>query len=100
MFTIDYEAWRTRRGFHNIPLLDQNNVLSFEEHLKVVPTEVEVVRHECEVEKNELKRRIRELETQSRDLYLDVVYYKKQLRNVEKERDQLAEDFMDLQASH
>ncbi|KAL4303321.1 hypothetical protein GQ457_10G009260 [Hibiscus cannabinus] len=100
MFTIDYEAWRTRHGFDNIPLPDQKNVLSFEEHLKVVPTEVEVVRHECEVEKNELKRRIRELETQSRDLDLDVVYYKKQLRNVEKERDQLAEDFTDLQASH
>ncbi|KAL4376261.1 hypothetical protein GQ457_02G038780 [Hibiscus cannabinus] len=100
MFTIDYEAWRTRRGFDNIPLPDQKNVISFEEHLKVVPTEVEVVRHECEVEKNELKRRIRELEAQNRDLDLDVVYYKKQLRNVEKERDQLAEDFTDLQASH
>ncbi|KAK8554935.1 hypothetical protein V6N13_016189 [Hibiscus sabdariffa] len=80
MFTIDYEAWRTRRGFDNIPLPDQKNVLSFEEHLKVVPTEVEVMRHECEVEKNELKRRIRELETQSRDLYLDVVYYKKTVK--------------------
>ncbi|KAL4291673.1 hypothetical protein GQ457_14G014390 [Hibiscus cannabinus] len=99
-FLQDYEAWRTRRGFDNIPLPDQKNVISFEEHLKVVPTEVEVVRHECEVEKNELKRRIRELETQNRDLDLDVVYYKKQLRNVEKERDQLAEDFTDLQASH
>ncbi|KAK8662682.1 hypothetical protein V6N13_024573 [Hibiscus sabdariffa] len=77
MFTIDYEAWRTRRGFDNIPLPDQKNVLSFEEHLKVVHTEVEVVRHEYEVEKNKLKRRISKLETQSCDLDLDVIYYKK-----------------------
>ncbi|KAL4340182.1 hypothetical protein GQ457_08G027000 [Hibiscus cannabinus] len=51
MFTLDYEAWRTRRGFDNIPLPNQMNVLSFEHHLKAAPTEVKIVCHECEVEK-------------------------------------------------
>ncbi|KAL4303270.1 hypothetical protein GQ457_10G008440 [Hibiscus cannabinus] len=105
MFTIDYEAWRTRRGFDNIPLPDQKNVLSFEEHLKVVPTEVEVVRHECEVEKNELKRRIfvgmrkttEEWERELREQEMEDGRYKKLFLAKEKDFRSLLQDMQRLQ---
>ncbi|KAL4272652.1 hypothetical protein GQ457_13G018660 [Hibiscus cannabinus] len=109
MFTIDYEAWRTRRGFDNIPLPDQKNVLSFEEHLKVVPTEVEVMHHECEVEKNELKRRIRKLkvdgmrkttedwECELREQEMEAGRYKKLFLEKEKDFRSLSQDMQRLQ---
>ncbi|KAE8668441.1 hypothetical protein F3Y22_tig00112319pilonHSYRG00027 [Hibiscus syriacus] len=51
MLTPNYEEWRSVRKNENIPLSDQNEDISMEDRIKVVPSDIEILRVEFEAER-------------------------------------------------
>ncbi|KAL4386698.1 hypothetical protein GQ457_09G005420 [Hibiscus cannabinus] len=96
--TVDYEIWRTKRKNCKIPSPSRGKALTLEEHFKVIPTEVEIVRQECEEEKQALNKRIAELEARNQELDHGVTYYQGQSDMFEKELNRVNVDFKDLKA--
>ncbi|KAK9045148.1 hypothetical protein V6N11_059037 [Hibiscus sabdariffa] len=67
MITPDYVAWMRTRANDSIPLPNQGQTISMEEHLRVVPSEADTLREELEA----VQAKIEKLEVQhERDLFL------------------------------
>lgn len=62
MTTPGYDRWRDQRINDNIPTSDQGNLRSIEEHLNVIPSELEIIRQDFERKSLELEKRIEQLE--------------------------------------
>ncbi|MBA0756405.1 hypothetical protein Gogos_021233 [Gossypium gossypioides] len=57
MTTLKYNEWWVRRINDNSPKPSQGNSQSLEEHLRVVPSELEIIRQDFERRNAELERR-------------------------------------------
>ncbi|MFQ6669001.1 hypothetical protein Gotur_034427 [Gossypium turneri] len=58
MTTPEYSWWWERRINDNIPVLSQEDVRPIEEHLQVVPSELEIIKQDFEKRSSELGKKI------------------------------------------
>ncbi|MBA0576689.1 hypothetical protein Golob_027886 [Gossypium lobatum] len=71
MTTLKYDEWRVRRINDNTPKPSQGNSQSIEEHLRVVPSELEIMRQDFERRNAYLEKKIEQMEEEKMNLRLD-----------------------------
>ncbi|MBA0786752.1 hypothetical protein Gotri_027089 [Gossypium trilobum] len=69
--TPEYHRWRSRRINDNIPEPSRENSQSTEEHLRVTPSELEILKQDFERRNSELEGKIEQLEEEKKNLKLD-----------------------------
>ncbi|MBA0576940.1 hypothetical protein Golob_023886, partial [Gossypium lobatum] len=72
MMTLGYNEWWARRINDNIPKPSQGNSQSIEEHLWVVPSELEIIRQDFERRNAEFETNIEQVEEEKMNLRLDM----------------------------
>ncbi|MBA0722547.1 hypothetical protein Golax_003210, partial [Gossypium laxum] len=72
MTTIEYNEWWVKRINDNIPGPSVENGQSIEEHLRVVPSELEIIKQDFERRNVELEKKIEQMEEEKVNLRLDV----------------------------
>ncbi|MBA0672434.1 hypothetical protein Goklo_029208, partial [Gossypium klotzschianum] len=70
--TSEYNQWRDQRVNDNILASNPKNARSLEEHLQVLPSEIEIIKQEFEKRSLELGKKIEQLEEEKMQLGLDV----------------------------
>ncbi|MFQ6651437.1 hypothetical protein Gotur_023767 [Gossypium turneri] len=60
--TLEYSQWRDQRINENIPASNPETARSLEEHLQVLPSEIEIIKQEFEKRSLELGKKIEQLE--------------------------------------
>ncbi|KAL1128200.1 hypothetical protein V6Z11_A13G231900 [Gossypium hirsutum] len=60
--TLEYSQWRDQRINDNIPASNSETARSLEEHLQVLPSEIEIIKQEFEKRSLELGKKIEQLE--------------------------------------
>ncbi|MBA0727913.1 hypothetical protein Golax_000861 [Gossypium laxum] len=73
MTTPKYNEWWVRRINDNTPKPSQGNSQSIEEHLRVVPSELEIIIQNFERRNTELEKKIEQKEEKKINLRLDMV---------------------------
>ncbi|MBA0784755.1 hypothetical protein Gotri_026031 [Gossypium trilobum] len=71
MTTPEYNEWWVRRINDNIPEQSHENSQSIEEHLQVVPSELEIIKQDFERRNAELEKKIERMEEENMNLRLD-----------------------------
>ncbi|MFQ6656359.1 hypothetical protein Gotur_026495 [Gossypium turneri] len=106
MTTSEYSEWWVKRINDNIPGLSSENSQSVEEHLRVVPSELEIIRQDFERRNAELEKKIEQMEEEKMNLRLDVNVQKleadklrKGKNKAEEELDSLKTDYKKLRLS-
>ncbi|KAA3489211.1 227 kDa spindle and centromere-associated protein-like protein [Gossypium australe] len=100
MTTSEYREWRTRRINDNIPERKPEGAQSKEEYLRVVPSELEIVKRDFEKMSAELERKIERLEEEKMLLKLDVDGQKAETEKLRKEKEKVEEDRDDLKKEY
>ncbi|MBA0634494.1 hypothetical protein Godav_005294, partial [Gossypium davidsonii] len=72
MTTPEYNEWWVRMINDNIPKPSQGNSQSIEEHLRVVPSELEIIRQDFERRNTELEKKIEQMEEEKMNLRSDM----------------------------
>ncbi|MFQ6653030.1 hypothetical protein Gotur_024640 [Gossypium turneri] len=72
MATPEYNEWWIKRINDNIPEPSLENSQSIEEHLRVVPTELEIIKQDFERKNAKLEKKIEQMEEEKVNLRLDV----------------------------
>ncbi|MBA0881032.1 hypothetical protein Goshw_029691 [Gossypium schwendimanii] len=72
MTTSEYGEWWVKRINDNVPGPSQKNNQSIEEHLRVIPSELEIIKQNFERRNAELEKKIEQMEEQKLNLRLDV----------------------------
>ncbi|MBA0670377.1 hypothetical protein Goklo_024589 [Gossypium klotzschianum] len=70
--TPDYSQWRDQRVNDNIPVSNPDTSWSLEEHLQVLPSEIEIIQQDFEKRSLDLGKKIEQLEEEKMQLGLDV----------------------------
>ncbi|MBA0673057.1 hypothetical protein Goklo_024532 [Gossypium klotzschianum] len=106
MTTPTYNEWWVRRINDNIPEPSHKNSQSIEEHLQVIPSELEIIKHDFEKRNAELVRKIEQMEEEKINLRLDADVQKLEAERLRKGRvkaeenlDSLKEDYKKLRLS-
>ncbi|XP_039051704.1 uncharacterized protein LOC120193215 [Hibiscus syriacus] len=95
-----YEEWRSNRVNDNIPLSNQENIQSMEEHLRVIPSPLEQARLDFEAERKKWRVTLQKLEDEVYQKGLETDIQKSRADQIEKVEKQLRLDFNDLHLSH
>ncbi|MBA0881235.1 hypothetical protein Goshw_026319, partial [Gossypium schwendimanii] len=69
--TPEYHGWQSKRINDNIPEPNHENSQSIEEHLGVVPSELEIIKQDFEKRNVELEKKIEQMEAEKMNLILD-----------------------------
>ncbi|MBA0635933.1 hypothetical protein Godav_025840, partial [Gossypium davidsonii] len=72
MTTPEYNEWWVRRINDNIPRSSQGDSQSIEEHLRVIPSELEIMKQDFKKRNAEFEKKIEQLEEEKMHLGLDV----------------------------
>ncbi|MFQ6623064.1 hypothetical protein Gotur_003034 [Gossypium turneri] len=72
MTTPEYNEWWARRINDNIPKISQANSQSIEEYLRVIPSDLEIIRQDFARRNAELEKKIEQMEEEKMDLRLDI----------------------------
>ncbi|MBA0786791.1 hypothetical protein Gotri_024951 [Gossypium trilobum] len=72
VMTPEYSQWCYQRVNDNIPASNPETARSLDEHLQVLPSEIEIIKQEFEKMSLELGKKIEQLEEEKRQLGLDV----------------------------
>ncbi|KAH1032998.1 hypothetical protein J1N35_045172 [Gossypium stocksii] len=72
MATLKYKEWLSKRVNDNIPGPSLEGAQSMEEYLRVVPSELEIIKQDFERKSLEFEKRIEKLEEKKMYLRLDV----------------------------
>ncbi|MBA0755866.1 hypothetical protein Gogos_021719 [Gossypium gossypioides] len=71
MMTPEYNEWLVRKINDNIPEPSHENSQSIEEHLRVFPSELEIIKQDFERRNAELEKKIEQIEEEKMNLRLD-----------------------------
>ncbi|XP_016679044.1 golgin subfamily A member 6-like protein 22 [Gossypium hirsutum] len=91
---------REQRINDNISTSDQENPRSIEEHLKVISSELEIIRQDFERKSLELEKRIEQLEEEKIQLGLDVDVQKLEAERPRKGKNKAEEDLDSLKTEY
>ncbi|KAL1061183.1 hypothetical protein V6Z11_1Z038300 [Gossypium hirsutum] len=100
MTTPGYHQWWARRINDNTPKLNQEEGQSIEEHLRVIPSELEIVRHDFERKNADLEKRIEQMEVENTNLRLDIDVQKLQNERLKKEKNKADEELGSLKTDY
>ncbi|KAK5834950.1 hypothetical protein PVK06_010630 [Gossypium arboreum] len=100
MTTPKYDRWWNQRINDNIPTSDQGNPQSIEEHIKVILSELEIIRQDFERKSLELEKRIEQLEEEKMQLGLDVNVQKLEAEKLRKGKNKAEEDLDSLKTDY
>ncbi|MFQ6622220.1 hypothetical protein Gotur_002772 [Gossypium turneri] len=101
MTTLKYNEWWDRRINDNIPKPSQENSQSIEEHLRVVPSELEIIRQDFETRNAELEKKIEQMEEEKMNLRLDMdvqkLKWREEIREEKNKADRWERKFQEIQ---
>ncbi|KAH1045704.1 hypothetical protein J1N35_036488 [Gossypium stocksii] len=100
MTTLEYKEWFSKRTNDNIPRPNLGAARSMEESLRVVPSELELIKQEFERKNLELEKRIEKLEEEKKYLSLDIDVQKIEVEKVRKEKKKVEEKQDDLKTQY
>ncbi|MFQ6659608.1 hypothetical protein Gotur_028448 [Gossypium turneri] len=100
MTTPEYNEWWGRRINDNIPGPSQEDSQSIEEHLRVVPFELEIIKQDFEKRNAELEKKIEQLEEEKMHLGLDMDVQKLETEKLRKGKNKAEEDLDSLKANY
>ncbi|MBA0667800.1 hypothetical protein Goklo_000830 [Gossypium klotzschianum] len=100
MTTPEYNEWWVRRINDNIPKPIQGNNQSIEEHLRVVPSELEIIRQDFERRNAELEKKIEQMEEEKINLRLDMDVQKLEVEKLRKRKNKAKEDLDSLKTDY
>ncbi|MFQ6648056.1 hypothetical protein Gotur_021725 [Gossypium turneri] len=86
--TPKYYGWQSKRINDNIPRPREERVRSIEEHLRVVPSKLEIIKQDFEKRSSELGKKIEQLEEEKMRLRLDVDIHKLEAEKLRKGKKQ------------
>ncbi|MBA0786648.1 hypothetical protein Gotri_006793 [Gossypium trilobum] len=98
--TPEYHGWWSKRINHNIPRPREECVRSIEEHLRVVPSELEIIKQDFEKRSSELGKKIEQVEEERMRLGLDVDIHKLEAEKLRKWKNKAEEDLDSLKTDY
>ncbi|KAH1108411.1 hypothetical protein J1N35_012179 [Gossypium stocksii] len=90
--TPDYDQWRGQRINDNIPITNQENALPLEEHLRVIPSELEIIKRDFEKKSIEFGKKIEQLKEEKMKLVLDVDIHRLEAEKLKNGKNKAEED--------
>ncbi|MBA0820100.1 hypothetical protein Gohar_021839 [Gossypium harknessii] len=100
MTTLEYNEWWVRRINDNTPKSSQGNSQSIEEHVRVVPSELEIIRQDFERRNEELEKKIEQIEEEKMNLRLDLDVQKLEAEKLRKGKNKAEEDLYSLKIDY
>ncbi|MBA0729907.1 hypothetical protein Golax_023354 [Gossypium laxum] len=100
MTTPEYNEWWVRRINDNTPKLSQGNNQSIEDHLRVVPSKLEIIRQDFERRNEELEKKIEQMEEEKMNLRLDMDVQKLEAEKLRKGKNKAEEDLDSLKIDY
>ncbi|KAG8490498.1 hypothetical protein CXB51_013597 [Gossypium anomalum] len=98
--TVEYKGWFCKRANDKIPRSSLEAARSMEENLRVITSELEVMKQEFERKNLELGRKIERLEEENMYLSLDIDIQKIEVEKVRKEKRKIEKDRDDLKTHY
>ncbi|MBA0672692.1 hypothetical protein Goklo_025186 [Gossypium klotzschianum] len=100
MTTLEYNEWWVRRINDNIPKISQENSQSIEEYLRVVPSELEIIRQDFERRNMDLEKKIEQMEKEKMNLRLDIDVQKLKTEKLRKGKNKAEEELNSLKTDY
>ncbi|MBA0670997.1 hypothetical protein Goklo_025138, partial [Gossypium klotzschianum] len=100
MTTPEYNEWWVRRIKDNIPKVSQENGQSIEEHLRVIPSELEIIRQDFERINADLEKKIEQMEEEKMNLRLDIDVQKLKTEKLRKGKNKAEEELDSLKTDY
>ncbi|MBA0881186.1 hypothetical protein Goshw_015558 [Gossypium schwendimanii] len=100
MTTFEYSEWWVKRINYNIPGPSSENSQSVEEHLWVVPSELEIIRQDFERRNVELEKKIEQMEEEKMNLRLDMDVQKLKADKLRKGKNKAEEELDSLKTDY
>ncbi|MBA0789434.1 hypothetical protein Gotri_027004 [Gossypium trilobum] len=100
MTTPEYNEWWVRRINDNIPEPSHENSQSIEEHLRVIPSELEIIKQDFEMRNVELEKKIEQMEEENMNLKLDADVQKLEVERLIKGKTKAEEDLDSLKTDY
>ncbi|MBA0785790.1 hypothetical protein Gotri_026309, partial [Gossypium trilobum] len=98
--TPEYHRWWSKRINDNILEPREECVRSIEEHLQVVPSELDIIKQDFEKKSSELGKKIEQLEEEKMRLGLDVDIHKMEAEKLRKGKNNVEEDLDSLKMDY
>ncbi|KAL1063569.1 hypothetical protein V6Z11_D13G152000 [Gossypium hirsutum] len=96
----EYYGWWIGRINDNTPKLNHEDGQSIEEHLRVIPSELEIVRQDFERKNADLEKRIEQMEAKKTNLRLDIDVQKLENERLKKEKSKADEELGSLKTDY
>ncbi|KAL1119738.1 hypothetical protein V6Z11_D01G121700 [Gossypium hirsutum] len=100
MTTPEYHEWWARRINDNTPKLNQKDSQSVEEHLRVIPSELEIIRQDFERRNADLEKKIEKIEAKKTNLRLDIDVQKLENEKLKKEKNKAEEELGSMKTDY
>ncbi|MFQ6654031.1 hypothetical protein Gotur_025157, partial [Gossypium turneri] len=100
MTISEYNEWCVRRINDNIPGPSPENSQLIEEHLRVVPSELEIIKQDFERRNAELEKKIDQMEEEKVNLKLDIDVQKLETEGLRKGKRKVEEDLNSLKTDY
>ncbi|MBA0788494.1 hypothetical protein Gotri_026907, partial [Gossypium trilobum] len=100
MTTPEYNDWWDRRVNDNIPKPSRENSQPIEEHLRVVPSELEIIKQDFEKRNAELEKKIEQMKEEKVNLRLDADVQKLEAERLRKGKAKAEEDLYSLKTDY
>ncbi|MBA0729677.1 hypothetical protein Golax_025737 [Gossypium laxum] len=100
MKTPEYSEWWVKKINNNISGPSQENSQSIEEHLRVVPFELEIIKQDFERRNAELEKKIEQIEEEKTNLRLDVDVQKLEADKLRKGKNKAEEELDSLKMDY
>ncbi|MBA0638482.1 hypothetical protein Godav_025646 [Gossypium davidsonii] len=100
MTTSEYNEWLVRRINDNIPKPSQGSSQSIKKHLRVVSSELEIIREDFERRNVELEKKIEQMGEEKMNLRLDVDVQKLEVEKLRKRKNKAEEDLDSLKIDY
>ncbi|MFQ6662033.1 hypothetical protein Gotur_029991 [Gossypium turneri] len=94
--TLKYIKWLNSRINDNIPVPSQGDNQLAEKHVRVVPSELEIIRQNFERRNSELEKKIEQMEEEKMNLKLDIDVQKLEAESLRKGKREAEEDLNSL----
>ncbi|MBA0786552.1 hypothetical protein Gotri_006775 [Gossypium trilobum] len=96
MTTPEYNEWWVRRINDNTPNSSQENGQSIEEHLRVILSELKIIRQDFERRNADLEKNIEQMEEEKINLKLDIDVQKLEIEKLRKGKNKAEEELDSL----
>ncbi|MFQ6652223.1 hypothetical protein Gotur_024194, partial [Gossypium turneri] len=92
MTTLEYHGWWAKRINDNTSKFNQEDSQSIEEHLRVIPSELEIIRQDFGRKNADLEKKIEQMEEEKTNLRLDIDVQKLETEKLRKEKNKAEEE--------